>query len=219
MSLFYTQPPLDIFDLAAPPPTSAQRIVAGAAATQARKLREALAAYHLDLPTLRRLVAEGNDLHQALRSGEELPPEVEVLLSALTALLRPSPREQIKGPADCAALLMVEMAHLDQEHLRTVLLDTKNRVQAIHTVYVGTLNCSMIRVGEIFKEAIRQNSAALIIAHQHPSGDPTPSAEDVAVTREIVQAGKLLEIEVLDHLVIGQGCWVSLREKGLGFST
>jgi DNA repair protein RadC len=84
-------------------------------------------------------------------------------------------------------------------------------------VYIGSLNASMVRVGELFKEAIRRNSAALIVVHNHPSGDPTPSPEDVLVTREIIAAGKLLDIDVLDHLVIGQGRFVSMRERGLGF--
>lgn len=127
-------------------------------------------------------------------------------------------RFQIKTPADVANLLMMEMSHLDQEHLRTVLLDTKNRVQAICTVYVGSLNSSVVRVGEVFKEAVRRNSASLIVVHNHPSGDPTPSPEDVMVTREIVHAGTLLDVEVLDHLVIGQGRFVSLRERKLGFA-
>ena len=108
-------------------------------------------------------------------------------------------RFQIKSPTDAAQLLMLEMGHLDQEHLRTVLLDTKNRVQAVATVYVGSLNASLVRVGEVFKAALRHNSAALIVAHNHPSGDPTPSPEDVLVTREIVSAGKLLDVEVLDR--------------------
>lgn len=127
-------------------------------------------------------------------------------------------RAQIRSPGDVAGLLMLEMSHLDQEHLRTVLLDTKNRVQAISTVYIGSLNSSVIRVGELFKEAIRRNSASLIVVHNHPSGDPAPSPEDLAVTREIISAGKLLDVEVLDHLVIGRGRFVSLREYGLAFT-
>jgi DNA repair protein RadC len=133
-------------------------------------------------------------------------------------LTQQTQRFQIKSPTDAAQLLMVEMSHLEQEHLRTVLLDTKNRVQAVATVYIGSLNASLIRVGEVFRDALKHNSAALIIAHNHPSGDPTPSPEDVLVTREIVSAGKLLDIEVLDHLVIGQGRFVSMRERGLGFA-
>jgi DNA repair protein RadC len=126
-------------------------------------------------------------------------------------------RFQVKSPSDVAALLMLEMSHLDQEHLRTVLLDTKNRVQTINTIYIGSLNSSLIRVGEIFKEALKRNSAGLIVVHNHPSGDPTPSPEDLMVTREIVAAGRLLDVDVLDHLVIGHGRFVSMRERGLAF--
>jgi DNA repair protein RadC len=115
-------------------------------------------------------------------------------------------------------MLIAEMSHLDQEHFRVVILDTKNRVQKVHTVYIGTLNSALIRTGEVFKEAIRLNAAAIILSHNHPSGEPTPSPEDVLVTRQIVQAGQMLEIEVLDHLVIGNGRFVSMRERGLGFS-
>jgi DNA repair protein RadC len=128
-------------------------------------------------------------------------------------------RRQVKSPTDIADLLLLEMSHLDQEHLRTVLLDTKSRLQTISTVYIGSLNASMVRVGEVFKEALKRNSAALIVSHNHPSGDPSPSPEDVLVTCEIVQAGKLLDVEVLDHIVVGHGSWVSLRERGLGFDT
>jgi DNA repair protein RadC len=130
----------------------------------------------------------------------------------------PESRPQVKSPADAANLLIGEMAMLEQEHLRTILLDTKNHVLKIHTVYIGSLNTAVVRVGELFREAIRANSAAVIVAHNHPSGDPSPSPEDVQVTRQIVQAGKLLDIDVLDHLVIGNGSrWVSLKERGLGF--
>ncbi len=86
----------------------------------------------------------------------------------------------------------------------------------IQSVYVGSLNTAVVRVGELFREAIRVNAAAIIVAHNHPNGDPTPSAEDVYVTRQIVEAGKLLNIDVLDHLVICQARWVSLKERGLG---
>jgi DNA repair protein RadC len=129
----------------------------------------------------------------------------------------PEERPQVRSPADAANLVMSEMGLLEQEHLRIILLDTKNRVLAQPTVYVGSLNTSVIRVGELFREAIRANCASLIVVHNHPSGDPTPSPEDVAVTRQIVEAGKLLDVDVLDHLVIGQQRFVSLKERGLGF--
>ena len=130
---------------------------------------------------------------------------------------RPADRCQIRTPADAANLLMPEMGLLEQEQMRTILLDTKNRVIAIPTIYVGSVNTTMIRVAELFREAIRRNCPSLIAVHNHPSGDPTPSPEDVAVTRQIVEAGKLMDVEVLDHLILGQQKFVSLKERGLGF--
>jgi DNA repair protein RadC len=129
----------------------------------------------------------------------------------------PEERPAISSPADAAGLVQYEMSALEQEELRVILLDTRNRVLKMETVYRGSLNSSQIRVGEMFKQAIRTNAAAMIAVHNHPSGDPTPSPDDVAVTRALIQAGKLLDIEVLDHLVIGAGRFVSLKERGLGF--
>jgi DNA repair protein RadC len=132
-------------------------------------------------------------------------------------LLSPEDRPAIHSPADAAALVQYEMSAFEQEHLRVLLLDTRNRVLHIEDLYRGSLNSSQVRVGELFKSAVRRNAAAIIIVHNHPSGDPSPSPDDVALTRAIVQAGKLLDIEVLDHLVIGSGRFVSLKERGLGF--
>ena len=126
-------------------------------------------------------------------------------------------RPQVRSPADAAQLLMAEMSLLEQEHLRLVLLDTKNCVLSTPTVYVGSLNTTLIRVGELLRYALRENCAALIVVHNHPSGDPTPSPEDVIVTRKIVEAGELLDVTVLDHLIIGRGRFVSMKERGLGF--
>jgi len=150
------------------------------------------------------------------------PAKSTQLIAALELgrrLLIASPEERpvVRSPADAASLLMMEMSLLQQEHLRLLLLDTKNRVLGMPTVYIGSLNKSVLRVGEVFREAIRQNCAALIVVHNHPSGDPTPSPEDVAVTERIVNAGKLLDVEVLDHLVIGRQRYVSMKERGLGF--
>jgi DNA repair protein RadC len=130
---------------------------------------------------------------------------------------RPEDRPRIQSPDDAANLFVYEMGSLEQEHLRVLLLNTRNECIDTVEVYRGSLNSSLIRVGEIFREAIKQNAAALIVAHNHPSGDPTPSPEDVAVTRAMVEAGKLVDIEVLDHLIIGHNCFVSLKAKGLGF--
>ncbi len=134
------------------------------------------------------------------------------------SLESPEERPMINSPADAAALVVYEMSALEQEHLRVILLDTRNRVLEIVEVYKGSVNSSQVHVGELFKAAIRRNAASLIIVHNHPSGDPTPSPDDVAVTRAALQAGKLLDVPVLDHMVIGQGRWVSLKERGLGFS-
>jgi DNA repair protein RadC len=129
----------------------------------------------------------------------------------------PEDRKAIHSPQDAADLVKYEMSVLEQEELWVMLLDTRNRVLRIDTIYRGSLNSSQVRVGELFKNAIRRAAAAIIVVHNHPSGDPTPSPDDVAVTRAIVQAGKLLDIEVLDHLIIGSGQYVSLKERGLGF--
>jgi DNA repair protein RadC len=127
-------------------------------------------------------------------------------------------RPQISSPADAARLLMPEMSALEQEHMRVVLLDTRHRLLGIHEVYKGSLNVSMVRVGEVFREAIRRNCAAIIVAHNHPSGDASPSSEDAGINVQLVEAGNLLDIPVLDHIVVGSGGhWVSMKERGLGF--
>lgn len=129
----------------------------------------------------------------------------------------PDERPTINSPADAATLVMYEMGALEQEHLRVMLLDRRNRVLEVVELYRGSVSSAQVRVGEVFREAIRKNASALIVIHNHPSGDPTPSPDDVALTRAIVQAGKMLDVDVLDHLVIGQVRWVSLKERGLGF--
>ena len=126
-------------------------------------------------------------------------------------------RTKIASPADIANLVLSDMATLEQEQLRVFLLDMKNRVLAIRILYTGSLNQSTVRVAEIFKAAIRENCAAIAVVHNHPSGDPTPSPEDVRVTEAIVQAGQLLDIDVIDHVIIGHQQFVSLRERRLGF--
>jgi DNA repair protein RadC len=163
--------------------------------------------------------ASFEELCKSHRVGPAKATEIKAALELGRRLLLAGPQEmsQIRSPADVANLLMLEMGLLEREHMRTVLLDTKNRVQRIVNVYAGSLNTAVIRISEIFQEAIRANSAALIVVHNHPSGDPTPSPEDVRVTQKIVQAGELLNIDVLDHLVIGRNRYVSMKERGLGF--
>lgn len=127
-------------------------------------------------------------------------------------------RPVIDSPADAAAIIAPLIENLENEVLYILALDRRNRVMQIIHLYTGSVSSSQIRIGEVFREAIRINASAIVVSHNHPSGDPTPSPDDVSVTRAMVQAGKLLDIEVLDHIVIGRGHWVSLKERGLGFS-
>jgi DNA repair protein RadC len=134
-------------------------------------------------------------------------------------LLQPEDeRPTIHSPGDAAQILMPILAHREQEYLLIMMLDTRNRMLDISEIYHGSLNSSMVRVGEVFKPALQRNAASVLVAHNHPSSDPTPSPEDVTVTRAIVQAGKLLDVSVVDHIICGLSRWVSLKEKGLGFS-
>jgi DNA repair protein RadC len=150
------------------------------------------------------------------------PAKATMLVATMTLAtrikaLRPEDRPQIQGPEDVYGLLGSEMAALDHEQLRVVLLDTKNRVLRIALVYQGSVNSAHVRVAEVFKDAVRQNAPGIVVVHNHPSGDPTPSAADVALTTEVHRAGKLLGIDVVDHLIVGQGHYRSLRRLGLGF--
>lgn len=126
-------------------------------------------------------------------------------------------KPEIKSPEQAAEQVMHLMTAMDQEELWVLLLDTRNHLHDIDRVYKGSLNSSTVRVGELFKKAVRTNIASVILVHNHPSGDPSPSPEDIALTREVVRAGRLLGIEVLDHLVIGNQRYVSLKERRLGF--
>ncbi|MGC8838523.1 MAG: RadC family protein [Anaerolineae bacterium] len=129
----------------------------------------------------------------------------------------PDERLQIRSPADVANLLLAEMSLLEREEMWVLLLDTRYRLKEVVKLYAGSLNASAVRVAELFRDAVRTNAAAILVTHNHPSGDPTPSPEDIRLTETVVQAGKLLDIEVLDHIIIGQGRYVSLKERGLGF--
>jgi DNA repair protein RadC len=152
--------------------------------------------------------------------GQQTAVRIKAALALGLRLMEPAgERPAINSPSDAAALIQYEMSLLEQEYLKVILLDTRNRVLDIVEVYHGAVNSSQVRVAEVFKPAIQRMAPAIICTHNHPSGDPTPSPDDVAVTRAMVQAGKLLDVELLDHLVIGNGNrFVSLKERGLGFS-
>jgi DNA repair protein RadC len=145
---------------------------------------------------------------------EKLTYRLVALLELNRRLMRPAEQlYQIRYPGDAAKLVMPEMRYLKQEQMRVLVLNTKNRVVLNHVMYRGTVNSSVLRVAELFRPAIVRNRPAILICHNHPSGDPTPSPEDISVTEQLVLAGKSLDIELVDHLVIGDGKYISLKEK------
>ena len=130
----------------------------------------------------------------------------------------PEERATISSPAQAADLVKYDMQALEYEVLRVILMDTRNQVLEIKEIYQGSVNTAQVRAADVFKPAVRKNATALIVVHNHPSGDPTPSPDDVAVTRELIKAGELIDVKVLDHIIIGRGRHVSMKERGLGFS-
>lgn len=130
----------------------------------------------------------------------------------------PDERPAIHSPADAAKILDAFIGWLDHEELWVIIVDTRNRIKCVVALYKGSVNNSQIRVAEVFRQAILENAPSIILAHNHPSGNLVASPEDVAATRAIQQAGKLLDIELLDHLIISQGNFVSLKQENLGFS-
>jgi DNA repair protein RadC len=156
---------------------------------------ELVRCHRLPLPTARSLAAQ-------FELGRRL------------AASRAEPGWRIRAPADVAERLVDAMRHLEREELRVLVLNTKNVVTAATTVYAGNLAGSSVRVGEVFRLAVRRQAAAIVVVHNHPSGDPTPSADDLRITAELAEAGRLLDIELLDHVVVAADGWVSLRAMG-----
>jgi DNA repair protein RadC len=140
-----------------------------------------------------------------------------VELGRRVAQLAPEERPQVRNPEDLALIFEPRLMALDQEQLWVAVLDTKHQLERLVPVYQGSVNSAQVRTAEVFKEAVRANAPAIAIAHNHPSGDPTPSAADIALTADLARAAEVLDIELIDHLVIGDGRWLSLRRLGLGF--
>ena len=133
--------------------------------------------------------------------------------------LAPQERAVINSPQDVANLLLADMSVLDQEHLRILLLNTRNEVLGIQEIYVGNVNSSVVRAAEVFRPAVQANAPSIIVVHNHPSGDPAPSSQDVDITNELISTGKLLGIELLDHVVLGRGNrFVSMNERRFAFT-
>ena len=155
-------------------------------------------------------------LLDALRSNLNLLGEIAMRYAVETQPGRPTgDLPVISCPDDVRRLLGPEMAPLAQEQLRVLLLNTKNQVMGQRVIYQGNVSSAIVRTAEVFRPAVIEAVPSIIVSHNHPSQDPTPSPEDAALTRELVQAGKLLDIELLDHVVIGGERFVSLKERGL----
>ncbi len=176
-----------------------------------------------------RVLAACDGLHGLMQIS---PAELEAIpglgaakISEILALIelaqrlsaQPADANPIITSAEDAAQMVMDMRYLAQEQVRVMLLDHGRRVIHISTIYIGTLNASVVRVAEIFREAISRNSAAIILVHNHPAGDAQPSPEDIELTRALIAAGQLLDIQFLDHLIIGSSGWVSLKTLRLGF--
>jgi len=177
-----------------------------------------------------RLLARFDGLDGLARAGyDELCAEKGIshakacqILAALElgrrfASLTPADRPAVGSPGDVANLLMAEMSMLEQEHFRVVLLNAKNHVLGVQSVYIGNVDSAVVRPAEVFTEAVRRTCPRIVIVHNHPSGDPTPSPEDIDITRRIIEAGRVLDVEVMDHVIIGRGRFVSMKERRLGF--
>ena len=152
--------------------------------------------------------------------GEAKAAQVQAALELGKRLVATQPQERalVRSPEDVANLLQGEMGLLDQEHLRVILLNTRNQVLGTAEVYRGSVHTAVVRIGELFREALRQNAPAVILVHNHPSGDPTPSAEDIAMTKQAIEAGALLDVDVLDHVILAQGRFESMKSQKVAFS-
>lgn len=163
------------------------------------------------------LEASTEELSEIKGIGPAKTAQIKAALEIGKRLFSTKQKEQyaISCPDDVAHLLMSEMRYLDKEYLKVILLNMKNQVLSIEDVSVGSLNSSIVHPREVFKTAIRRSSGSVILVHNHPSGDPAPSVEDINVTKRLVESGELLGIPVLDHIIIGDGKFISLKEKDL----
>jgi DNA repair protein RadC len=159
--------------------------------------------------------AEFGELYNEYGLGEAKACQLKAALEIgrRLGMLQNEEKYQIKSPADAAQLVMMEMTYLDHEQMRILILDTKNQVIENISRYQGTVNSTVLRAAEVFRPAVIRNCPGVIVCHNHPSGDPTPSPEDIQVTQQLVEAGKHLDIELVDHLVIGNHRFVSLKER------
>jgi DNA repair protein RadC len=179
------------------------------------RLAEQLLAKHGGLAGLGRLAPEEMSRLKGIGPAKAVTVAAAVELGKRLAALAGSERPVIRSPRDAADLVLPRLRFEKKELFVVLLLSTKNHVLAMPTLAVGTLSASVVDPRDLFREAINHNAASVVLVHNHPSGDPAPSDEDIALTRKMIEAGKLLDISVLDHLIIGDGKYVSLKEKGI----
>jgi DNA repair protein RadC len=163
--------------------------------------------------------ASGPELEGVPGVGEAKAAQLQAAFELGRRLLSdwPAGRWSVRSPRDLADRLVLQMGRLEREELRVVILNTKNVVLRVVTAYQGNVSASLVRIGELFRDAVRLDAAGVILVHNHPSGDPTPSPDDLHLTAEALAAGRLLDIDLLDHLVIGHDAYVSLRDRGVNF--
>ncbi|MDT8902265.1 RadC family protein [Anaeroselena agilis] len=179
------------------------------------RLAEQLLAKHGGLSGLGGLSPQEMSRLKGIGPAKAVTVVAAVELGKRMAALAAGERPVVRSPQDAAELMLPRLRYEKKELFIALLLSTKNHVLASPTLAVGTLSASVVDPRELFRAAINHNAASVILVHNHPSGDPTPSADDIALTRKMTEAGRLLDISVLDHLIIGDGKYVSLKEKGI----
>lgn len=169
----------------------------------------------MGLAGLARLSPQDMSRIKGIGAAKSLTVAAAIELGKRLASLVPNERPVVRSPQDAANYMMAKLRYETKENFVAILLSTKNHIIAAPTISVGTLNASLVHPRELFKEAINYSAASVILVHNHPSGDPTPSREDIELTQKLVNAGRFLEISVLDHVIIGDNKYVSLKEKGI----
>ncbi len=164
--------------------------------------------HDLSVEELRRMKGIGRVKSLQIKAVMELSKRV-------SASLINNNRVTIKSPVEVSALLMEEMRHLKKEVFKVILLNTKNHIIKYMDISIGSLNASIVHPREVFSEAVKAGCSGMLLVHNHPSGDPEPSREDIETTHRLVNAGNILGIKVLDHVVIGDGRYISLKEQGM----
>ncbi len=189
----------------------------GSASQSVLSMAHSLLSRHDGLGGLARLSFSELTSERGLGDAKAAELKATFMLAARLNALQPTDRLTVRSPDDVWGLVGGEMSVLEQEQLRVVLLNTRNQVIGVREVYKGSVNTSQVRIAELFRDAVRENASGMIVVHNHPSGDPSPSADDVVLTKAACQASRLMGIDLLDHVIIGEAGHASMKKLGLGF--